>query len=35
MPKVGSHGLDMMHRTCGTQVNLDYKHEEDFKKKQE
>ena len=33
MPKVGSHGLDMMHRTCGTQVNLDYKNEEDFKKK--
>ena len=33
MPKVGSHGLDMMHRTSGTQVNLDYKNEEDFKKK--
>ena len=33
MPRVGSHGLDMMHRTCGTQVNLDYKNEEDFKKK--
>ena len=33
MTKVGSHGLDMMHRTCGTQVNLDYKNEEDFKKK--
>ena len=33
MPKVGSHGLDMMHRTCGTQVNLDYKNEKDFKKK--
>ncbi len=33
MPKVGSHGLDMMHRTCGTQINLDYKNEEDFKKK--
>ena len=33
MPSVGSHGLDMMHRTCGTQINLDYKNEEDFKKK--
>ncbi len=33
MPKVGSHGLDMMHRTSGTQVNLDYKNEEDFKHK--
>ncbi len=33
MPKVGSHGLDMMHRTCGTQINLDFKNEEDFKNK--
>ena len=24
MPSVGRNGLDMMHRTCATQVNLDY-----------
>jgi len=33
MPKVGMHGLDMMHRTCSTQVNLDFKNEDDYKKK--
>jgi len=33
MPKVGMHGLDMMHRTCSTQVNLDFKNEGDYKKK--
>ena len=31
MPTKGSHGLDMMHRTSGTQINLDYKSEDDFK----
>ena len=31
MPTKGIHGLDMMHRTCGTQINLDYKNEEDYK----
>ncbi len=30
MPKVGSLGLDMMHRTCTIQVNLDYGSEADM-----
>jgi len=30
MPKVGSLGLDMMHRTCTVQVNLDYANEQDM-----
>ena len=33
MPLGGKLSLDMMYRTCGTQLNLDYKSEEDFKKK--
>jgi len=33
MPKGGSLSLDMMYRTCGTQLNLDYNSEEDFIKK--
>ncbi len=33
MPLGGSSSLDMMYRTCGTQVNLDYSSEEDFIKK--
>ena len=33
MPNGGSLSLDMMYRTCGTQVNLDYNSEEDFIKK--
>ena len=33
MPNVGSLGLDMMHRTAATQINVDYSSEEDFKKK--
>lgn len=33
MPKVGTLGLDMMHRTAATQVNFDFSSEEDFKKK--
>ena len=33
MTSVGSHGLDMMHRTAATQVNFDFSSEEDFKKK--
>ena len=33
MPKKGSLSLDMMYRTCGTQVNLDYVSENDFSKK--
>ena len=33
MPKSGTLSLDMMYRTCGTQLNLDYKSEEDFIKK--
>ena len=33
MPKGGTLSLDMMYRTCGTQLNLDYKSEEDFIKK--
>jgi len=31
MPKVDKLGLDMMHRTCATQVNLDFKDEIDYK----
>ena len=30
MPKVGSLGLDMMHRTCTVQVNLDFSDEADM-----
>ncbi|MEX6632520.1 glutamate--cysteine ligase [Hyphococcus sp. ECK-19] len=33
MPKVGDLGLDMMHRTCTVQVNLDYSSEADMVKK--
>ena len=33
MPLGGELSLDMMYRTCGTQLNIDYKSEEDFKKK--
>lgn len=33
MPKVGSHGLEMMQSSCTVQVNLDYKNEADMVKK--
>jgi glutamate--cysteine ligase len=33
MPKVGTHGLDMMTRTCTVQVNLDYASEHDMLRK--
>ena len=33
MPKNGSLSLEMMYQTAGTQINIDYKSEEDFKKK--
>ena len=33
MPKGGELSLDMMYRTCGTQLNIDYSSEEDFVKK--
>ena len=33
MPLGGEHSLDMMYRTCGTQLNVDYNSEEDFIKK--
>jgi len=33
MPKNGELSLDMMYLTAGTQINIDYKSEEDFKKK--
>ena len=33
MPEGGTLSLDMMYRTCGTQLNLDYNSEEDFIKK--
>ncbi|MEL6437523.1 MAG: glutamate-cysteine ligase family protein, partial [Pseudomonadota bacterium] len=33
MPKVGSQGLDMMHRTSTIQVNLDFASEADMRKK--
>ena len=33
MPFGGELSLDMMYRTCGTQLNIDYSSEEDFVKK--
>ncbi len=33
MPLGGKLSLDMMYRTCGTQLNIDYQSEEDFVKK--
>ncbi len=33
MPRMGDHGLDMMHRTCTIQVNLDFADEADMVKK--
>jgi len=33
MPEGGALSLDMMYRTCGTQLNLDFNSEEDFMKK--
>ena len=33
MPKNGKLSLEMMYQTCGTQINLDYVSEKDFKKK--
>jgi len=33
MPLGGKLSLDMMYRTCGTQLNIDYKSENDFSKK--
>ena len=33
MPLGGELSLDMMYRTCGTQLNIDYSSEEDFIKK--
>ncbi len=33
MPFGGELSLDMMYRTCGTQLNIDYNSEEDFVKK--
>mgnify|MGYP001167745979 CR=1 FL=1 len=33
MPSGGELSLDMMYRTCGTQLNIDYSSEEDFIKK--
>ena len=33
MPVGGESSLDMMYRTCGTQLNIDYNSEEDFIKK--
>jgi len=33
MPKVGTHGLDMMYRTCTVQTNLDFSSEADMVKK--
>ena len=33
MPEGGALSLDMMYRTCGTQINIDYKSENDFLKK--
>jgi len=33
MPNGGELSLDMMYRTCGTQLNIDYNSEEDFMKK--
>ena len=33
MPEGGALSLDMMYRTCGTQINIDYESENDFIKK--
>jgi len=33
MPLDGEHSLDMMYRTCGTQLNVDFNSEKDFIKK--
>ncbi len=33
MPSGGEHSLDMMYRTCGTQLNVDFNSEKDFTKK--
>ena len=33
MPRKGKLSLDMMYLTAGTQINIDYKSEDDFKKK--
>ena len=33
MPLGGELSLDMMYRTCGTQLNIDFNSEEDFVKK--
>ena len=33
MPLGGASSLDMMYRTCGTQLNIDYNSEDDFSKK--
>ena len=33
MPLEGKHSLDMMYRTCGTQLNVDFNSESDFIKK--
>ena len=33
MPLGGQLSLDMMYRTCGTQLNIDYESEQDFTKK--
>ena len=33
MPLGGKLSLDMMYRTCGTQLNIDYYSEDDFRKK--
>ena len=33
MPLGGESSLDMMYRTCGTQLNIDYNSEDDFTKK--
>ena len=33
MPKNGKQSLNMMYQTSGTQINIDYSSEEDFKKK--
>ena len=33
MPNGGELSLDMMYRTCGTQLNVDYNSEKDFVKK--
>ena len=33
MPQGGEMSLDMMYKTCGTQLNIDYNSEEDFFKK--